>query len=78
MNTKRLWLRQYRESQNLSREKLAEKLNTSDQLIYQWEAGIRNPSKDNRIALARVLGEIVLLKFVQEELEILQNGITAA
>lgn len=64
---KRQWLADLRERKRLSREALGVLIGKSEQIIYQWEAGIRNPSRENRIELARHLGIRVINGFAAEE-----------
>lgn len=47
-------IRKYRKANNISQEKLAEKLNTSRQRISQWEHNQTQPLLENIIAMAKI------------------------
>jgi transcriptional regulator with XRE-family HTH domain len=61
----RIWFKQLRESHGLSQKALACQIGVSRTIVQLWEAG-QNPTDDNKVALARVLGPEVLDGFSAE------------
>lgn len=63
-------LKEYRLTNSLTQQELAEKLDVSDKSISQWELGNTYPSKKNIIKISELLGismELLLLEEVVEE-----------
>lgn len=50
------WVRAARESQNLSRYQLAEKLGVKHPRIYEWEDGRKSPTISSLIGVAAATG----------------------
>lgn len=66
-------IRYYRKKQNISQETLAEKLNITRQAVAKWESGKSNPSTENLIRAAEVLG-VSLEELTGREKNPLQSG----
>ena len=49
-------LYEYRKSNNLSQEELAERIGVSRQAVSKWENGTSEPSTANLIALSKLYG----------------------
>ena len=65
-------LKEYRTTNSLTQQELAEMLEVSDKSISKWELGKTYPSKKNIIKIAELLGipiELLLLEEVVEEKE---------